>query len=146
MTGADSSVLYSPALLALAVELAEVPFDGSAPMYGKAISRTCGSRVELSGTYDNDSGFGDIGLRVSACAVGQASAAIFAKWIINKCADDVERAYSDLNAWLDDARSKSSIPRLALLDPARTYRSRHEAILLPWRAARDALCKAKQAG
>ena len=40
--------LYSPQLLALAIELADYPFDGAAAATGRARSRSCGSVIELS--------------------------------------------------------------------------------------------------
>ena len=70
--------LYSPALLGLAVELAEYPLKDDMALRGEARSRSCGSTLQLGCTTDDDGAIAELGMRVSACAVGQASAAIFA--------------------------------------------------------------------
>ncbi|MGB7409056.1 MAG: hypothetical protein WA908_11165 [Pontixanthobacter sp.] len=43
--------------------------------------------------------------------------------------------------WLKDRGPLPDWPRLGILDEARAYPSRHDAILLPWRAATAALSK-----
>ncbi len=140
MADARAPALYSPELLALAVELADYPLDARAPAQGRARSRSCGSVIELS------SGRTDLldtpGLKVSACAVGQASAAIFASEAEGMDAEAVECTLKRLAAWLEEDEPSGFLPRLELLEPARPHRGRHEAILLPWRAALDALSKA----
>ena len=77
MTASRGAVLYSTALLSLAVDLANFPFDASAIATGHARSRTCGSTVELSSRSEHE--IANLGLKVAACAVGQAAAAIFAR-------------------------------------------------------------------
>ena len=76
MASSRAPALYSTELLALAIELADYPFDAAAPAKGHARSRSCGSVIDLSSSGGS---LEDLGLRVSACAVGQASAAIFAR-------------------------------------------------------------------
>ena len=132
-----SPALYSPELLALAVELADYPFRPEAAAVGSARSRSCGSTIDLS--IDRSDKLDGIGLKVTACAVGQASAAIFAREAGGMDASTVTDILDALIAWLEDEAPSSILPRLELLEPARPHRGRHEAILLPWRAALDAL-------
>ena len=77
MAAARAPALYSPKLLALAVELADYPYDPAAIACGTARSRSCGSVIDLSSSQGDR--LETIGLKVTACAVGQASAAIFAR-------------------------------------------------------------------
>ena len=140
MSGPRAAVLYSPALLQLAVDLARYPFNISAIAIGSARSRTCGSTVELSSRSGD--AIDEPGLKVAACAVGQAAAAIFAAHAQGRTLGDCERALDDIVGWLGGSGGLPNWPGIAALEAARDYPGRHEAIQLPWRAAIDALCKA----
>ena len=142
MASSRAPALYSTELLALAIELADYPFDAAAPAKGHARSRSCGSVIDLSSSGGS---LDDLGLRVSACAVGQASAAIFARESSGMDAAAVAAMVENLGEWLQGQAPSSILPRLELLEPARPHLGRHEAILLPWRAALDALSKTEAA-
>lgn len=144
MAAPRATALYSPELLALAVELAGVPYDDRAPALGHARSRSCGSVIDLSSSSTET--LGAIGLRVSACAVGQASAAIFAREAAGMDGAAIAAMIEELGEWLEGRAPSAILPRLELLEPARPHRGRHEAILLPWRAARTALSNPGTAG
>ena len=141
MTASARRALYSPQLLALAVELAQFPLQADAQFVGQVRSRTCGSMIAL-GTSEPER-IASLGMKVSACAVGQAAAAIFAGGASGMDAAGIEGARDEMEAWLAGSAKLPSWPRLALLEPALPHRGRHEAILLPWRAAVDALSKGK---
>ena len=142
MASSRAPALYSTELLALAIELADYPFDAAAPAIGHARSRSCGSVIDLSSSGGS---LEDLGLRVSACAVGQASAAIFARESSGMDAAAIAAMVENLGEWLQGQAPSSILPRLELLEPARPHLGRHEAILLPWRAALDALSKTEAA-
>jgi len=128
--------LYTPTLLALSVELAEFPHDPNAAIQGRASSRTCGSEVVLSASNEQ---LGQLGLRVAACAVGQAAAALFAACATGQDRVSLTAQLEALENWLTRQGDAPDIPRIELIEPARDYPARHAAIVLPWRAALDAL-------
>jgi NifU-like protein involved in Fe-S cluster formation len=139
--------LYTPELLALAVELAEYPPLDAAPAHGEARSPTCGSTLAMDLALDDGGRIARLGLRVRACAVGQASAAIFARHAPGRDLASLRDTLAGLEAWLDDeGRPMPDWPDLALVEPARAYPARHGAILLPWRAAAAALSSAAPTG
>ena len=138
--------LYSPELLALATSLADYPLVEDLALRGEARSRTCGSTVLLGLDPGQDGTIARIGLRVSACAVGQASAAIFAREAAGRSASGISRALATIDAWLGGQGGLPDWPGMAALAPARAFPSRHGAIVLPWKAALDALSKADAAG
>lgn len=138
------AALYTPALLALAVELAALPYDPSAPTLGHARSRTCGSTVSLSSRSGKQ--LEGIGLKVSACAVGQAAAAIFARSAGGRTAEDCQVALYEIADWLAGKGQLPGWPGFAALAAIPAYPGRHEAVQLPWRAAIDALCKDADGG
>lgn len=129
------AALYSPELLALAVELANYPIDENAAFHGTANSRTCGSHIQISCCGDLQ----DVGLKVSACAVGQASAAIFVRHCKGKSGPELEEALDQIRAWLGGTAPTPDWPDIRLIEAARDYPARHGAIVLPWKAALDAL-------
>ena len=138
--------LYTPELLALAVELAEYPPLETAPIHAEARSPTCGSTLAVDLALDADGLIERLGLRVRACAVGQAAAAIFARHARGRDLAELRAALERLEAWLDDEGPAPDWPDLALIAPARGYPARRGAMLLPWRAALAALSSAAPAG
>lgn len=140
MTGRGRA-LYTPDLLALAVSLADWPLDSGAPLAGEARSPTCGSTVSVGCALSDDGGIEAIGLRASACAVGQAAAALFVRSAAGRTRAEIEAARLEIVAWLHGDGRLPDWPGLAVLDPARAYPARHGAVPLAWTAALAALPK-----
>ena len=135
----EAARLYTPAILALAVELADFPLAGKWDARGSARATQCGSTLDLGIELDELGRITRIGLNATACAIGQASAAIFARHAAGRDADDIDNAREGLQAWLDGDGTEPAWPQLALLEQARTYSARHGAIMLGWNAAAHAL-------
>lgn len=131
--------LYTPELLALTLKLAAFPLDESLPLEGSARSKSCGSTLLLRMALTKDGAVERVGLRVRACAVGQASAAIFAEAVAGRSADDVTDLARQVKLWLADAGPLPDWPGIAMIEPARAYPARHGAMMLPWDAALAAL-------
>ena len=70
MSGRGGAALYTPEILALAVELADYPLSDELPLRGEARSRVCGSRVALGLATGADGSVAEAGARVTACAIG----------------------------------------------------------------------------
>ncbi len=138
---AAAEKLYSPELLGLAVSLAEVPSAPGLPLHGSARSKSCGSTLDIDLGLEGGQ-IEALGMRVRACAVGQAAAAIFAKGAKGRDRKAVEAARADIAAWLDGGGDAPTWPGFAVLGPARDYPARHGALLLPWTAALAALSTA----
>ena len=85
-------------------------------------------------------------MRVRACAVGQAAAAIFARHAVGCDRAAIARALDRLEAWLDDQGPAPAWPGLGAIAAARDYPARHGAMLLPWKAALAALSSARPGG
>jgi len=137
--------LYTPELLALAVELARWPRLGEAAQHGEARSPTCGSTLAIDLALDAGGRIERLGMTVRACAVGQASAAIFARGAEGRSAVDLGETLAGLDAWLAGGELPGW-PGLATIEPARAYPARHGAMLLPWKAALAALSSTAPAG
>ncbi|MGB3752728.1 MAG: iron-sulfur cluster assembly scaffold protein [Parerythrobacter sp.] len=140
MARPQTATLYTPRILALAVTLADFPMDEDAAFKGSARSDTCGSALELGFDMAKGGAIAMPGARVTACAIGQAAAAVFLGDICGRTGADIIRAEAQLSNWLADTGPAPEWRDIELLDTARAYPARHGAIRLPWRAARDALC------
>jgi NifU-like protein involved in Fe-S cluster formation len=143
---AGSEKLYTPELLALAVSLTEYPPDPALALHGEARSKSCGSTLAMDIAVDGEGRIERLGMRVRACAVGQASAAIFAREAIGHRLADIEAAHASLTQWLAGSGDLPAWSGIEAIVPARDYPARHGAIMLPWTAARDALSSAAPAG
>lgn len=137
--------LYTPELLGLAVELADYPLRERLPLRGSAKSRSCGSTLDIALAIDDEGRVTEIGMRVRACAVGQAAAAIFARSAIGSAEGEITAAGDAIAHWLADGGELPGWPDLGLLAAARDFPGRHGAMMLPWNAARDALCTVSSA-
>lgn len=138
--------LYTPALLGLAVELANYPLTDDFPLRAEVRSPLCGSVMAIG--LDTGAG-GQIiaaGARVTACAVGQAAAAICLAGLSGCNAAAVEAALGDITAWLNGSDQQPAWPGIGALAETRSYSARHGAILLPWRAVQAALSNPEPRG
>jgi NifU-like protein involved in Fe-S cluster formation len=140
MNGAENR-LYTPEMLALALRLAEYPLTDGFPLKGSARSPACGSHVGIGILPAPDRSIAGLGLRVQACAVGQAACALFADGAQGASLRHLGNTLSCLEAWLAGSAALPDWPGLSVIEPAQAFPGRHGAILLPWKAAIDALCK-----
>jgi NifU-like protein involved in Fe-S cluster formation len=136
-----TAVLYTPELLGLAVSLAEWPLDPAADYRGEARSVTCGSTLAFSCSLDAGGAVAAPGLRVSACAVGQAAAALFIAEAAGRNRAEIAGTRDAIARWLAGDGGLPDWPGFAVLEPARAFPARHGAILLAWNAALAALPK-----
>ena len=138
---ARAETLYTPAILALATELARYPMPEAPAFYGEARSPACGSTLAIGLDLDETEAIGRFGLRVAACAIGQASAAIFARHAAGSSPARIAAAQDAVAQWLAHDGPLPDWPELGQIEAARAYPARHGAILLPWKAAVQALSK-----
>jgi NifU-like protein involved in Fe-S cluster formation len=137
--------LYTTEILRLAASL-EPPHalervDGRAELR----SPTCGSTVATSVQLDDEGRVAVISQQVHACAFGQASAAVLERTVIGRSAEEIKAELKVLGDWLDHCEAAPTWSGLLALAPARPRRSRHGAILLPFRALLAAMDSAARA-
>jgi NifU-like protein involved in Fe-S cluster formation len=135
--------LYTTEILRLAASLPEP--RGLDRVDGAADERspTCGSTLRVEVKLDEAGRVAAISQTVQACAFGQASAALMAASAAGKSRGDVQAALDGLTAWLAGTSDEpGSWPGLQALAPARSRKSRHGAILLPFRALAAAMERA----
>lgn len=141
MSSADR--LYTPDLLALTLRLADYPWAEDLPLSGESRSRSCGSTLAMGLLLDGQGRIDGIGLRARACAVGQASAAIFAAAAKGKTFEDIEASARAMEDWLAGNGYLPDWPGIGAIEAARSFPGRHGAMMLPWQAALAALSSAR---
>jgi len=137
--GEMNAPLYTLEILRLAGSLPEPVklerVDGSAELR----SPTCGSTVRTQVQLKNGR-IEALSQEVQACAFGQASAALVAQHAAGRASDAVALALDQLTNWLaGNSEQLPDWPGIEALAPARCRRSRHGAILLPFRALLSAM-------
>jgi NifU-like protein involved in Fe-S cluster formation len=130
-----SGALYTREILRLAVSIPHQQRldnpDGTAELR----SRTCGSKVAADVMLGESGELKNLGLEISACALGQASAAILGAQAIGQTAKDVRTVRDNLATFLQGSGdSPGGWPDMDKLAAARDHKGRHAAILLPYDA------------
>jgi len=130
-----TTVLYTPEVLGLATSLAAFPWDESLDLKAEARSKSCGSTIALGLALDGEGRIARTAIRSSACAIGQAAAAIFAAAAAGRSGEDIVSAERAIAAWLSGDGPLPDWPGLEAIAAARDYPARHGAIRLAWQAA-----------
>jgi NifU-like protein involved in Fe-S cluster formation len=125
--------LYTTEILRLAASLSEPRKLDQTHGRAELRSPTCGSRITTFVQLDEQGRVAELAQQVHACAFGQASAALLEQGAVGRSADEVRQALAELGDWLHGNELEPGWG-LTALRPARSRKSRHGAILLPFRA------------
>lgn len=142
----ELSDLYSQKILDLAGNAVQpgrlAQADGSA----RKVSRVCGSVIEVDVVL-RDGVIAEYGHEVSACALGQTSAAVVAREIVGTPALEFRALREAMHAMLKEngAPPTGKWSDLGYLEPVRDYRARHMSTLLVFDAVVEAIDKAESA-
>ena len=102
MPASTAAKLYTPNLLSLATELAAFPLSGDWQAEGSSRSTTCGSSLTVGINLTDQDAIEELGLGVSACAVGQAAAAVFARAAAGARLTSINLVLAKIEAWMKD--------------------------------------------
>ncbi len=136
-----SSPLYNREILRLAASVPARRRLDSPDATSERRSPTCGSRVRVEVIVDAQGRIADLAMEVSACALGQASAALLCAHAQGRSAGELASAAEALRYWLsrqDGTEEPSFWPGIDALSVARAYPARHASILLAFEAAAEA--------
>ena len=126
--------LYTTEILRLAASLSEPRELEREQGSAEVRSPTCGSRISVSVALNENGRVERLTQRVHACAFGQASAASMEQGAPGCDIAEVTTALLQLNDWLEGAEQAPDWPNIQALAPARSRKSRHGAVVLPFRA------------
>jgi NifU-like protein involved in Fe-S cluster formation len=138
----DIDDLYSQKILELAANAVQPPRLAAPDASARKVSRVCGSLVEVD-IVVRDGVITEYGHHLSACALGQTSAAVVAREIVGTPVGEFRRMSSQMRAMLkeDGAPPDGKWADLAYLEPVRDYKARHGSTLLVFEAVVEALEK-----
>ena len=138
----DLSDLYSEKILDLAANALQPPRLAHPDASARKVSRVCGSVIEVDVAV-RDGVIAAYGHDISACALGQTSAAVVAREIIGTSPDEVRALRAQMHAMLKEngAPPSGKWSDLKYLEPVREYRPRHMSTLLVFDALVEALDK-----
>jgi NifU-like protein involved in Fe-S cluster formation len=137
--------LYNRDILRLASSIPHLGRLPDAQASAAKRSPVCGSAVIVDVVADADGRVAAIGQEVSACALGQASAALLGAHAIGRSADELAEARDALAAFLAGGRDDpGGWPGLSLFRDARPFAARHRSILLAFEAAAEAAARAAE--
>ena len=140
----ELSDLYSDRILEIA---GNQPIPGrlaDADASARKVSRICGSTIEVDIKLENGVIVG-YGHEISACALGQTSAAIVATHIVGTPVAEFRLVRDEMIAMLKADGAPPAGEKwadLKYLEPVRDYRPRHTSTLLVFDAVAEALDKA----
>ena len=135
-----SEPLYTLDILRLAAGTGEWPRLDAPDATVERRSVACGSRIAVDLAFDADGRISGYGHMVNACALGQASATLFARNAVGHSPAEIGAAAQALANWLAVADAPlPEWPGIDALARARAYPARHSAIRLAFEAAADAI-------
>jgi len=139
MSDTDLFKLYSQRILALAADIPRTEPLPEARHRANKRAPLCGSTIAVA--LNADAGrITDFSQQVHACALGQASAAIFGAQVIGRTRDEVAKLRDELAAMLKGGPVPSApFGEYEVLQAARDYPNRHASILLAPEATLAAL-------
>ncbi len=139
--------LYSDRILEIAGNQPRPGRLADADASARKVSRVCGSSIEVDIKLDGGVIVG-YGHEISACALGQTSAAIVATHVVGTPVAEFRRVRDEMTAMLKSDGAPPAGERwvdLKYLEPVREYRPRHTSTLLVFDAVSEAIDKAEQA-
>jgi NifU-like protein involved in Fe-S cluster formation len=131
--------LYSLDLLTLAAGIPRLGALDAPDATSRKVSKLCGSWLELDVDV-RDGRVCDAAVRLQACALGQAAAAVLMRDIVGATPAELEAARDALRAMLKDGGPAPAgrFAGLSALAEVRNYPQRHTSTLLAFEAAAEA--------
>ncbi len=138
-----SQNLYNDRVIALAGNIPLIGELDTPDVTVRKASKLCGSWLEIDLKLDGDT-VSDCALRLQACALGQAAAAILAENIVGASRAEIVEARDALKAMLKEGGEapEGRFAELALLKPVAGYPQRHDSTMLAFNAAAEAVTRA----
>ena len=140
----ELSDLYSQKILDLAGNAPQPGRLAHADASARKVSRVCGSTIEVD-VRVRDGVIAAYGHEISACALGQTSAAVVAREIVGTPVSEFRAVREQMHAMLKEngAPPTGKWDDLRYLEPVRDYRARHMSTLLVFDAVVEAIEKAE---
>jgi NifU-like protein involved in Fe-S cluster formation len=139
---ADLDDIYNTKILDLAANIARVERLVAPQATASARSRLCGSEVSVDVNMA-DGKVSDYGQSVKACLLGQAASSIMGQQIVGSTPDEIRDVARTMRAMLKEngAPPTGKWADLAVLEPVRDYKHRHDAVMIVFDAVDKAIAE-----
>lgn len=137
----ELSDLYSDRIIEIAANAPTPPRLAAPQASARRVSRICGSAVEVDLSLGPDGRVAEYGHEVSACALGQTSAAIMARHVVGATPGELVALRDTMAAMLKAGGPPPTgkWAELRFLEPVRGYPARHASTMLVFEAVVEAL-------
>lgn len=137
-----SDPLYQAEILALAKDGRTIGRLDEPTVSARIDNPICGDRVTVDLTV-KDGRIAAIGAKVQGCALCQAATAVIAAEAIGAEPERLREVGNTVAGYLAGTVDEADLPwtRLSSFAPVRNAKSRHECVLLPFKAAAKALAE-----
>lgn len=137
---ADLDDIYNTKILDLAANIARIERLAAPQATASARSRLCGSEVSVDVSMA-DGKVEDYGQSVKACLLGQAASSVVGRQIIGTTAEEFRAVARAMRAMLKEngAPPSGKWADLAVLQPVRDYKHRHDAVMIVFDAVDKAI-------
>jgi nitrogen fixation NifU-like protein len=133
-----NEALYQDALMLLARRAVKAGSLARPDASATADNPLCGDRVAVDLSLENGR-IVDLAHRVKGCVLCQASASLLGLRCIGGTAGDVAALKRHVESVLAGGEPSSAAPETAPFRPVAPHKSRHDCVLLPFRALEQAL-------
>ena len=131
--------IYSAALLRLAAEATGAGRLAERDASADILNPTCGDRITVDVGLAADR-ITALGYEVHACVLTQASASLLGRHAAGRTPAEIREVAERIEAMLrGGSEPAGSWADYAVFAPVRAHKSRHECVMLPWRALLAAL-------
>ncbi|TWT01629.1 iron-sulfur cluster assembly scaffold protein [Reyranella sp. CPCC 100927] len=135
-----SDALYHDRIVALAKSRAGAGKLEAPTASARRDNPLCGDRVTIDVRLDDQGRIAEIAHQVRGCALCQASAVALTSRAQGRAKNDMTALRAEIDAVLGGTAGGEG--DFAAFAPVRPYRSRHDCVILPFEALKDALSSA----
>ena len=134
--------LYQEQIIALARQSKQRSGLDNPEFTARVDNPLCGDRVTIDLSLE-DERINDIGVTVRACALCEAASEVLSTHASKLSSSDIQKVETELRDYLSGNTANPPWAQLSVFEPVKEVTSRHECVLLPFVAARNAFLSKK---
>ena len=134
--------LYQEQIIALARQSKKRSGLDNAELTARVDNPLCGDRVTIDLILENEL-IDDIGVTVRACALCEAASQVLSTHATKLSSSDIQKVETELRDYLSGNTANPPWAQLSVFEPVKEVTSRHECVLLPFVAAKNAFLSKK---
>ena len=134
--------LYQEQIIALARQSKQRSRLDNPELTARVDNPLCGDRVTIDLSLE-DERINDIGVTVRACALCEAASEVLSTHATKLSSSDIQKVETELRDYLSGNTANPPWAQLSVFEPVKEVTSRHECVLLPFVAAKNAFLSQK---